>query len=80
MAEFNYKILNQISACGELVLKWNTVVGLSKIGLICGVTESISHECELVSEEKTINRPPSFNVQLMQIFKRQNLTAKVVRI
>ena len=70
LAEFNYKVLSRILACGELVSKWNNYVR-SKC-FQCNEINNISHflyECKLAKQIwHIVNSSLSENIQHEAIF------------
>ena len=76
-AEFNYKVLSGILACGEMVSKWDTSV--RSICFQCNAIDSISHllyECKLAMQIlHIVNRSLSVNIQLEDIVFGTKLTS-----
>ena len=77
LAEFNYKVLSRILACGEFVSKWDTSV--RSICFQCNAIDSISHllyECKLAKQIwHIINRSLSVNIQVEDIVFGTKLTS-----
>ena len=77
LAEFNYKVLSRILACGELVSKWDTSV--RSIRFQCNEIDSISHllyECKLAKQIwHIVNRSLLVNIQLEDIVFGTKLTS-----
>ena len=76
LAEFNYKVLSRILACGELVSKCDNSV--RSICFQCNEIDSISYllyECKLAKQIwHIVNRSLSVNIQLEDIVFGTKLT------
>ena len=77
LAEFNYKVLSRILACGELVSKWDNSV--RSICFQCNEIDSISYllyECKLAKQIwHIVNRSLLVNIQLKDIVFGTKLTS-----